>query len=88
MLDYPDEDCIKHGEAWFQSHRDHVLKLLAGAHGSIKPGGSDGAKPELWKDCHWKWFFERSRQMVETERAVQTGKLSLAWRLASWLKVG
>lgn len=58
MPDYSDAVCHEAGEAWLKKHHDHVLKLVAGEAQGIKPSGSDGRRPELWKSIHWRWFFD------------------------------
>lgn len=46
-------------QEWFKKHESHVCKLITGKHDipEIEPSGSDAARPELWKDIHWAWFF-------------------------------
>jgi hypothetical protein len=46
------------GMAWFEKHRDHVLKLVQESKSSYSPCGGDLFHPEFWKSEHWKWFIE------------------------------
>jgi hypothetical protein len=45
---------------WKHDYADHVAKLLDQSkyEYAVVPSGSDLFKPELWKPCHWKWFYQ------------------------------
>ena len=53
------EKAMIKGEAWLKAHHSHVLKVVAGQTVAIQPEGEDLANPALWKDIHWRWFFDR-----------------------------
>ena len=55
------EDAEK-GMAWFNEHKDHVLKMVSKETHSYEPWdgpyykGGDAHDPRLWKPAHWRWF--------------------------------
>jgi hypothetical protein len=55
---YAFDDDMKAAWRWFKANRNHATQLIANAKHSIEPSGSDRARPQLWKDIHWRWFSE------------------------------
>jgi len=49
--------------AWYDMHRAHVDKLLAGAGAPYPPGREDAGHPGLWKPEHWAWFLCHAEDM-------------------------
>ncbi len=52
-------DAMAKGEAWLKAHHSNVLNLLSGCQTAVQPSGEDLHNPALWKDIHWRWFFDR-----------------------------
>lgn len=46
------------GKIWYTQHQTHVDRIIVGEKHVVKPSGFDLVRPELWKPCHWRWFFE------------------------------
>ena len=52
------KDGSERGQEWYKKHKGHVDKLIASDNHSIEPSKEDINNPELWKGCHWNWYFE------------------------------
>lgn len=47
----------KKAQTWYDSHKDHVDRLVQSATGAYPPTlAEDCRRPELWKAEHWNWF--------------------------------
>lgn len=53
-------EVVSKAQIWYLDHKDHVQRIVMASHPyfpGTPPSGSDLLKPELWKACHWNWFF-------------------------------
>lgn len=48
---------IDNANEFYNSHKNHVTKIMAESNVAIDVSGSDKVNPQLWKPGHWLWFF-------------------------------
>lgn len=44
------------------------------------PSGSDLFDPVLWKDSHWKWYFEDVQGMVFNKQKKMLDQMMFPWK--------
>lgn len=66
-----DKEILIRGEAFYNAHTEHILKILAAnpEAPSIRPsvGTDEEGCPALWKAIHWNWFLDETNELDDGE---------------------